>query len=193
MNTEHQPVCLGTWDKTINDKTQCQLSKSIRQVHGSSGGKKTLQSGRSGEFCRGQVEVGEGTGRQWWVPLQGARSKAQFRLVPSPDYESRNQVAELLSFEREASEQWGLCTVRSPRMAWALRIFWAKNTAAHLPVHPEFPKWVKYIILSPLSSTDSNETGFVIMHFFCVCSICWIQYHCSSSRSIFCHYIHLFM
>ena len=147
MNTEHQRVCLGTWDKTINGKTQCQLSKSIRQVHGSSGGKKTLQSWRSGEFWRGQVEVGEGTGRQQWVPLQGAHSKAQFQLVPSPDHESRNQVAELLSFESKACEQWGLCTVRSPRMAWALRIFWAKKTAAHLPVHPEFPKWVKYIIL----------------------------------------------
>ena len=136
MNTEHQRVCLGTWDKTIIGKTQCQLSKSIRQVHGSSGGKKTLQSWRSGEFCRGQVEVGEGTGRQQWVPLQGAHSKAQFKLVPSPDRESRNQVAELLSFESEACEQWGLCTVSSPRMAWALRIFWAKKTAAHLPVHP---------------------------------------------------------
>lgn len=110
--------------------TQCWLSRSIRQVHRGSGGKKTLQSWRSGEFCKGQVELGGRGRRSVVVPLQVAHSKvlhrsskAQFKQASSPDHVSRNQVAELLSFEREAPEQSVLCSVRSPRMAWAFRTF----------------------------------------------------------------------
>lgn len=147
--------------------TQCWLSRSIRQVRRGSGGKKTLQSWRSGKFCKGQVELGGGAGGQWWS-LCKWHIQRSCTEVPRPSSNRPRLLTmwveiRLLSCSalrgRPLSSE---CYVLLGAQEWPGHSghFLGKENCS-LSVHPEFPKWVKYIILSSLSSTYSDKTEFV--------------------------------
>lgn len=86
----------------------------------------------------------------------------------------------------------GLCTVRSPRMAWALRILQTKNIKL-LSSSSRIPQVSKiHHFIFPLSSTDSNETGCdnaLFLRMFDLLNTVPLFF----LLNIFCHYIHLFM